>query len=210
MALGDPYVTIAQLKYRAGVPVSSTVDDDAMTNAALAASRAVERVTRRQFNRSDVAVARSFVPPAFKDGAWVADFWTDEGLIVATDDDGTGAYGTTWSASDFQLEPLDGIVDETPDWPYWVIRPRTGSARFWPHNCHQTDARLRITAKWGWAEVPADVVEATLIVAAELWKLKDAPLGVAGLADFGVLRVRENPMAAAKLAPYVKEAVLVA
>jgi hypothetical protein len=47
-------------------------------------------------------------------------------------------------------------------------------------------------------------------MAAETFQLKDAPLGVAGMDAFGsALRVRDNAMAASKLAPYVRDRFLV-
>lgn len=211
MAMGDPYATLAQLKKRAGVPLSNTNEDDAMNSALAAASESVNRVTHRQFQKDDTPSPRVFAP----NGPWeplaVHDFHTTTGLVIATDDDLDGAFETTWAASDYQLEPLNGIVDEVSGWPFSMIRPSWYSVGFpcgWWGNRQM--ASVQVTAAWGWAAVPSPVVEATLIVAAELWKLKDAPLGVAGLADFGVLRVRENPMAARKLVPYMKDPVLVA
>jgi hypothetical protein len=46
-------------------------------------------------------------------------------------------------------------------------------------------------------------------MAAETWKLKDAPFGVLGIDEFGVVRVRQNKMAASKLAPYSKTRLLI-
>jgi hypothetical protein len=49
--------------------------------------------------------------------------------------------------------------------------------------------RIQITGTWGWQQVPFAVRQATLQVAADLYKLKDAPFGVAGTAEFGQMRV---------------------
>jgi hypothetical protein len=68
---------------------------------------------------------------------------------------------------------------------------------------------LQVTARWGWSAVPPAVTEATLILAEELAKLKDAPFGVSGWTEFGVMRVRDNPFAARLLNPYRRNAVLV-
>jgi hypothetical protein len=48
------------------------------------------------------------------------------------------------------------------------------------------------------------------MLAEETFKLKDAPFGVAGFGDFGVVRVRENPAVARLLAPYKRYPMLVA
>jgi hypothetical protein len=70
----------------------------------------------------------------------------------------------------------------------------------WPAYCVRR--AVQITALWGWSAVPDPVKQATLIIAAEQWKLKDAPFGVAGFGEFGPIRVRDNPMAASLLARY--------
>lgn len=202
MALGDDYITAADLRTRLGVTVGT--EDAILEAAATAASRAVETHCRRQFNLAATATPRRYRPDT---GTLltVDDIATTTGLLVEVDNDGDGEFETTWTAADYELEPLDGVVDGVEGWPFWTLRA-VGSRR-WPCSDRAT---VRVTAQWGWQAVPAPVVEATKIVASELYKLKDAPLGVAGFGDFGVVRVRENPMAATKLAPYVRDAILVA
>jgi hypothetical protein len=120
------------------------------------------------------------------------------GLLVAVDSDGDGVFETTWTAADYELRPLNGIVGGQPGWPYNQIRA-VGSKCF--PRCSRR-AVLQVTARWGWAAVPAPVHEACLIVASETVKLRDAPFGVAGYGDYGAIRVRNNPMAMGMLAPY--------
>ena len=45
--------------------------------------------------------------------------------------------------------------------------------------------RISITGTWGWPAVPAPVMQGTFLIAAQLFKLKDAPFGVAGNSTFG-------------------------
>jgi hypothetical protein len=71
-------------------------------------------------------------------------------------------------------------------------------------------APLQVTARWGWTAVPAPVADACLILAEEDFKLKDSPFGVGGYGQFGIIRVRDNPMAARMLAPYRRDAVMAA
>jgi hypothetical protein len=61
---------------------------------------------------------------------------------------------------------------------------------------------VQVTAQWGWAAVPDSVKQATKILAAEIFRLKDAPLGVAGFNDFGPVRVREVPQVSMLLKRY--------
>ncbi|WP_119728342.1 hypothetical protein [Thermomonospora amylolytica] len=205
MALGDPYVDLLTLKQY----LRSTLEgvdryDDVLEQALASVSREIEQYCRRQFNRTDTASPRLFVADA---AGWVHvdDFHSVEDLVVETDPAGTFTESTIWAAADYQLEPLNGTVGGVSGWPYYKIRA-VGGERF-------TIGRrttVRVTARWGWAAVPAPVRQACLILAAETFQLKDAPFGVAGLDSMGaVLRVRDNKMAAAKLAPYRRDPVLV-
>jgi hypothetical protein len=48
---------------------------------------------------------------------------------------------------------------------------------------------VRITAKWGWPEIPPTIMLATLIQASRLFARRQAPFGVAGNPDVGQLRL---------------------
>lgn len=205
MALGDSYATRDELKARMDVPLSDTADDSRFDAALASASRGIEQFCGRQFNQTTTASARVFYPI---NGclARVDDFHTTTDLAIATDDGDAGSYSTTWSTSDYQLEPLNGIVDGESGWPYYRIRA-VGSRHF--PTCNRR-VPLQITARWGWAEIPAPVKEACLILAEEAAKLANSPFGVGGYGQFGILRVRDNPMAARVLMPYRHDPVLVA
>lgn len=208
MALGDDYATLEELKLF--VNESRATNDSMLTNALRAASRGIEHVCGRQFNKVEVVDASPRVYRADSPVLEVDDFWTVDGLIVATDEADDGSFGTTWSAADYEPLPLNGVVNGQPGWPFYEI---LGSgSRSWPHGYRHVEgrARVRVTAAWGWAAVPSPVKQACLIVAAELFKTKDAPFGIAGNDTNGVVRVRENPMAMSKLAPYVRYPALVA
>lgn len=193
MALGDPYATLAQLKAR--FDIADAIDDDRLTDALDDISRGIEDHCERQFNDAGTTSARVYRPRT-SCLAVVDDFSTTTGLAVATDEDGDGVFETTWAASDYELEPLNGIVAGRPGWPYWRIR---AVDRLFPCNRR---ASVQVTAQWGWAAVPTPVQEACLIMAAETFKLGDAPFGVLGFGEFGAVRVRDNPIATRKLRPY--------
>ena len=202
--IGDTYATLDELKDRLSVEVSDTLDDSELQAALASASREIEAYCRRQFNDAGTVSARVFSPLS---GSLVRvdDLHTADGLVVATDEDGDGVYETTWSSTDYQLEPLDGVVDGVPGWPYSRIRAAG-------YRCFPTSRRpsVQVTARWGWSAVPAPVKEACLLIAAEAFKLKDAPFGVAGFGEFGPVRVRMNTRAQTLLAPYRRDPVLVA
>lgn len=198
MALGDPYATLAELKGRLGI--TNTADDTRLTSALAAASLGVELLCHRQFNDAGATSPRTYV--AVTTGlAKVDDFSTTVGLQVAIDLDGDGTFEITLTIDvDFQLEPAGGVVGGVPGWPFWRLRIRSRSARFFP--ICGADRLVQVTARWGWAAVPAPVKEATLLGAQELFSLKEAPFGVAGFGEFGVVRVRDNPKIRGLLAGY--------
>lgn len=201
MALGDKYAELGALKLR--LEMEQSVDDARLNAALAAASRGIEKFCGRQFNTAGSATARRFRPTSTA-LCLVDDFHAV--TSIATDDGDTGTFGTTWSASDYELEPLNGVVDGEPGWPWWRIRAVGSSRRFY---CYRR-ATVQVTATWGWATVPAAVTEACLIAATELVRLKDTPFGVGGYGDFGIVRVRDNPFTARMLNPYRRDPVLVA
>jgi hypothetical protein len=213
VALGDPYTTVDQLK--SYLQIADTVDDAELEDALATATREIETHCDRQFNDSGSATARVFHPDSMCLTP-VDDFHTTAGLIVRTDSGGDGSYATTWDAADYQLEPLNGIMDGLPGWPYNKIR--AVSSKYFP-TCHRgahdrrvtaRRASVEVTATWGWAAVPDPVRQACLILAAETFKLRSAPFGVAGFGEYGVVRVRENPKVCSLLKPYELYPVMVA
>lgn len=202
MALGDPYATVGELKAR--LDVNDAVDDLQLERALKTATTGINAFTGRQFNKVSVVSARRYRPDNYC-LVKVDDFYDTTGLIVETDDSDVGTFGTTWSTTDYDTEPLNGIVDGEPGWPYWKIR--TVGSRYFFGGRRPT---VRVTALWGWAAVPEDVHEACLISAVEIFKLKDTPFGVGGYGDFGIIRVRDNPFVARMLARYVTTPFLVA
>jgi hypothetical protein len=206
MAIGAPYALLQELKDYANAQKDTF--DGLLTDSLDAATRGIEAVCHRQFNDADTASVRTI--PVSKvltaNVAYVDDFHTTTGLVIETDDDGDGVFETTWTTADYQLEPLDGIMDGRPGWPY--TRIRAVDVLTFPRPTNQR-ASLRVTARWGWAAVPKPVKQACLIVATEIYKSKDAPFGIAGATDFGTLRVRENPLVMKKLAPYIRTPILV-
>lgn len=204
MAIGDAYATLADLKTRLDIPDSDSADDDALTAALDVASRGIEFCTNRQFNDAGTATARVF----YADTAhWtsVDDFSTTEGLVVDTDTTGDGSFATTWATTDYELQPLNGVLNGVPGWPYWRIR---AVCRWFPRRPHR--ASLRVTARWGWESVPAPIREATLILAEDVFKLKSTPFGTGGYGEYGRIKARENPNVWLRISPYVRDAVLVA
>lgn len=194
------YITADELRQYVGI---SDTDDSALIDASIAAAEEqVERICGRYFYQDGTTSARGFYPLNSR-VVYVDDISTTTGLTVKTDEGDDGTYETTWASTDYQLEPLNGLVDGQT-WPYTKI---VAVDRYLFPTCNLI-APVQVTARWGWAAVPDAVKQATFIAAEYLYKMKDAPLGVAGFGEFGALRVREHPVVQMLLAPYVRHPVL--
>lgn len=197
------YPTLAELRGHVGIGASDTTEDTRLTSALTVAIADVESYCGRKFTQDGSVSARVFRAggPCHLYLPAGSDISTTTGLVVKTDDTGTGTYGTTWTiTTDFILEPHSGVgYDGATGWPYTIL-VAVGS-RLWPDLYGRPG--IEITAKWGWAAVPSAVAQAVLLHAAQLWKLKDAPFGVTGGDLLGPQRgVRENAAVAALLARY--------
>ncbi|MFG3137701.1 head-tail connector protein [Streptomyces sp. NPDC048211] len=203
MAIGDDYISTEELKtYMA---IQSDMYDALIANAISSASREIEKYTHRQFNSAGSATARVFQPEvAYR--LHVDDFHTNAGLVIETDDSDDGTFGTLWDVGDYELTPYNGTMNGLPGWPFTGITA-VGQKRFrWSRR-----ASVRVTANWGWAEVPDDVKQACFILASDTFQLKDARMGIAGSDQFGqIVRVRDNQIAQNKLRAYVRGSVFVA
>lgn len=204
--LGKLYCPIESLKSR--LDISTTGSDFELHAACFAASRWVEQYTERVFWRT-ASAARTFEPtslycvtlPAFCDLVSVSAVKTDSGY--------DGTFATTWSASDYQLLPHNTYA-APEQLPYNEVRA-VGSYNFpawWALPRTRRDT-VQITGIWGWPKVPPAIRQAAAIIAADTYKLKDAPFGVAGQGEFTV-NVGENRRAQRLLDPYRRFPMLVA
>lgn len=198
MALGDPYVTLEELKKYVKLPLTPTDEDDRLTWAAAAATEKIERCCDRQFNKATTATTRMYAADSSVRVS-VDDFYTTEDLVIETD-------GSIWATDDFDLYPANGILDGQPGWPFFELEAVSGLG--FPIGGRRRRA-VKVTARWGWEKIPAPVKQATLIIASQAWKLADAPHGVAGFGQFGEVRIKDIPLAGNLLAPYVREPIQV-
>lgn len=208
MALGDPYATADDLKARMGI--EDTIDDATIDDALDAASRSIEGYCNRQFNVASSATARVYYPDS-EYLCTVDDFSTTSGFVLQTDYGFDGVYESTWDSTQYSLEPLNGIVDGQPNWPYWKVRAvRVKWFPIWiPQATVYPSPSVQITAVWGWPSVPSNVRQATLLLAGELLRMKDAPFGVVSFGELGAMRVRDNPKVESLLRRYRRSAPLV-
>lgn len=186
MAVVAGYCTVAQLREQFG-DENDLLSTALLERAINATSRAIDDHTGRRFWQDAAAQSKVY---RCDDGyeAEVDDISTTTGLIVATDTAGDGTYATTWAASDYQLEPLNRESALAHAWWRIVAVDR------YTFPIHARRTTLRVTARFGWSEIPADVEQACLIRAASIFKRKEATFGVAGFGEFGVVRIgRKDP-----------------
>ena len=197
-ALGQLYCSVEELKSRLGI--GDTADDFEITLAVQAACRSVDEICGRYFWRG--TDTRTYVPSSI----YRQDI--DDLVSVTTlkmDRDGDGVYEETWTpGTDYQLEVAPGrynVSARGEQWPYTgftIIGPKFIPV-VWPWS-HQD--RIQVAGVFGWPAVPQTVKQASLIAAADLFRLKDAPFGIAGFGDFAV-RIQANPRVMQLLKRYI-------
>jgi hypothetical protein len=110
-------------------------------------------------------------------------------------DDETQVFDITWAAKDYQLEPLNGVVDGMIT-PYTRIR----AIDDYTFQTLGGEATVRVEGVFGFNAIPDEVNYATIIQASKLYKRKDSPLGVIS-GEYGAMRV------GVRLDPQVSELV---
>lgn len=182
----DPhrYVSLAQIKAQLTIPAAETDRESQLDIVLASASARVEAYCGRVFTLDTSATARTFDPdrriacrPGGAEVFLIDDIGSETGLIVES---GYYTAGATYQT----------ITDYATDRPSAITvgRPITGLLRAYGWYTGPSN-RLRVTAKWGWPVVPEEVAEATLILAARLWRRKDTPEGTSGGSEWGTIRL---------------------
>ena len=195
------YVGPEELKDRLGVTDAS--NDSILLPVCMATSRWIDTYCGRHFYR--LTDTRTYTP----ENIWLL---TIDDLVSVTslkiDNDGDGVFETTWTqGTNYMLRvgenQFNQLASGEPK-PYTQVQVIGGSNWFpfvWPF-VHLD--RVQITGVFGWPQVPPVVAQAALLIASDWFKLKDAPWGVAGIADLGVVRLNPNPWIAEQLRCYIR------
>lgn len=197
MAITDGYLTLNEV-------VQWTGRNDARADAELedvvtSVSRMIDNYCGRHFYQR-TAEARTFEVEEFD----CLEFGPFNDLTTLTtlkvDTNGDGAYETTISSSNYQLEPYNAALFGQP---YLELELLNGVTFPIPAASGRENL-IQITGTWGWPSVPPEVKQACRIMVAEVAKLADAPMGVAGFGEFGVFRVSSSipPRARQLLEPF--------
>ncbi len=201
MPITNGYATRNQVKAALRIGTADTIDDDLIDNCVGAASRLIDGYCNRRFWQTGTAQARVYQA---EDSFYCSiDDIAGTAITLKTSSFADGNFDVTWTASDYQLEPLNGNLDGLT-WSYDKIRA-VGDYLFPTVNANYGEqALVQVTAIFGWPAVPEPVTQATIIQASRIFKRYDSPLGVAGFGDLGAIRVSRylDPDMAQLVEPY--------
>jgi len=201
MAIVNGYATKNQIKAALRIGTADVLDDDLIDNCAGAASRLIDGYCNRKFWAVGSATVRVYQA---EDSFFCSiDDISGTAITLQTSTNADGVFDTTWSPTDWQLEPLNGNLDGIT-WAYDKIRA-IGDYLFPTVNANYgSQALVKVTANFGWPAIPEPVTQATIIQASRLFKRYDSPLGVAGFGDMGAIRVSRalDPDVAQLVEPY--------
>jgi hypothetical protein len=194
------YCGLEELKDRLGL--ADHTDDYAAEQAIQAASSWINEYCGQHFYR--ITETRTFVPHSLL----VVNI--DPLISVSAfnvDTTGNGTFDQSWvQGPDYQLYQgedrynLNAAGVQRPFKKAQVVQSGKWFPFLYPY-AHRD--RVQIVGTWGWPSVPPPVSQATLVLAAQWFKEKDAPLGVAGVADYGVIKVQTNPWVVEMLRPFI-------
>jgi hypothetical protein len=200
MTITNGYATRNQVKAALRIGTADTIDDDLIDNCVGAASRLIDGYCNRRFWSNGTATRVYQAEDSFYCSI---DDIAGTAITLKTSSFADGNFDVTWSASDYQLEPLNGNLDGLT-WSYDKIRA-VGDYLFPTVNANYGEqALVQVTAVFGWPAVPEPVTQATIIQASRIFKRYDSPLGVAGFGDLGAIRVSRylDPDMAQLVEPY--------
>jgi hypothetical protein len=195
LAITNGYCTLNELKASLRIPVSDTIDDDLLELAVEAASRDIDQASERIFY--SLSDTRIFIPRDSSNTA-IDDLVSVTTIKTSTSAD--GAFDVTWTSSDYQLMPLNGVAGGMTV-PYDLIYA-VGDYSF-PQSGQE--ATVEVVGTWGFSSVPVAIKQATVLLSARIFKRNDSPGGVMGFGDLGVIRVgRMDPDIDKLIQPYRK------
>jgi len=198
------YTSLEEMHDRLGI--TDTSDDSLLLNAIATAAGWINEWCGRHFNR--IVEARTYQPT----NVWtldIDDLVDDPSIVMTVDYDGDGIYEQTWvRGTDFVLRygpgrfnpNYTGTGASRPFRQIQVVQSGKWLPFTWPYS-HMD--RVKIVGPWGWKSVPWQISESNRILASDIYKTKDAPFGVAGVSDIGVIRIQSNTSVVENLQAFV-------
>jgi hypothetical protein len=208
------YCTVDDLREQLGDMTSQNLSERQLVRAVNAASRAVDAYTGRRFWMDPTPIARLVDVDGCNPDLWLPDdIASTTGLQIATSD-GTN-YSTIWTTQDYRLWPYAANTPGSLYGGWWKLESVRGlrwdvRGSYYRHHSSHYYLPVQITARFGWAFVPAGVEQATLLKAAQLFKRKDAPYGVAQFGDIAAVTItRKDADVVELLWPFMRDVAMV-
>lgn len=198
--LENVYLELEEM--RQALSQTGTYADPTFRRALLAASRGIDRVCERRFWRDTDANQVRYYTPSSTSLVVVDDVETITSLQV--DQDGDGTFEETWTANtEYLAEPLNAATD---GWPFTRLETHPAGGKSFPGYPRS----VKVTGRFGWPEVPAEIIQATSILAHILSRReRDAPFGIqTGGIDGAAVRIaRTDPQVGMLTAPFVRHRI---
>ena len=172
------------------------VENYDFTQAALAAAKTIlNNSCGRQFVIASGSSARVFVPASYEL------VYIDDCTSVSS----VTSDGQSVSASYYQLEPLNGRTVAGESVPYHKIRRITG---LWSVGANPREATISVTATWGWAAIPSEIIEACKILTKDIIANRDVKFGIVDATEAGAIVARTNPVVRQAIDTYRRSVAL--
>jgi hypothetical protein len=160
--------------------VTNLEDDVALEGVITGVSRLIDGYCRRRFYANSEDETRYYTAQGHYE------VFTDDIVSLtslATDEDGDGTFGTTWTVTDYSLWPYNAALEGKP---YTTIRVARSAVVTFPIERRG----VKVIGKFGYAATAPEIVrQACLLQSIRLFKRKDAPFGVMGSAEMGQVAV---------------------
>lgn len=189
------YIDTEDLKATLGIAGTDFADDD-LDRAAQAASGIVDSICGRVFGK-DSADATRYYSPEDNTLLGVDDLVSLTSVAIDRDNDGTYEETLT-QGTEFRIGPPNASADGDP---YTWLEAINGTTFI------TSGGYVKVVGKFGWPSVPAEVVQATGIIAAKLLRrAREAPFAVVFDASGGSSFIgRNDPEVRALLSRFVKK-----
>lgn len=193
MAITNGYCTLSEIK--AALRLTDSNDDALLENAIEGASRRIDGYCGRFFYQKQATVD---LFTRFPYVVQIPELASSQ-ITLSTDNNGDRTFSTTWSASDYLLEPTDTSLTGLPYNKIVAIGTKTFPLFFDPDR-----PVVRLAGTFGWAAIPDDVREACVLLAMRGFARYNSALGVVGFADMAVQVRAVDPDVRDLLMPYRK------
>lgn len=164
-----------------------TLPIDAMVSTPTVVSNTVTKMDQD----GDGVFEQNWGAPTFAGGSGTKTYTLKEGNDALDDNYNINARGVP--APYRQLQVLTGVGGAPTGPGQWL-------PFVWPFTFEN---RVQITGTFGWNFIPPAVQNAAMMLAVDMFKSKDAPWGVAGIGDLGIVKVQSNPWVVELLRPYI-------